>query len=66
MVVHHIEMDDVRARIEHSLDFISKPRKVGGKNRRRYKIIVHPESVPNLGREFSTAQGSAGGVTAGR
>src|SRR5690606_33527760 len=29
MVVHHVEMDGVRARSDHSFDFLTKPCKVG-------------------------------------
>ncbi len=31
MVVHHIEMDEVRARGDHGAHFLAEPREVGGK-----------------------------------
>jgi hypothetical protein len=34
VVVHHVEMDDVRARRQHGPHFLAEPREIGGQDRR--------------------------------
>jgi len=31
MIVHHVEVNDVRARGEHVINFFAKPGKIGGR-----------------------------------
>jgi hypothetical protein len=39
MVVHDVEMHDIRACGEHVIDFFAEPREIGGQDRRGYLVI---------------------------
>ena len=47
VVVHDVEMDEVRAGRNDGVDFFAEPREVGRQNRRGYPTVTHTLSLRN-------------------
>ena len=43
VIVHYVEVNDVRARIQHRLHVLAQAREVGGQDRRRNERFMHGE-----------------------
>ena len=49
MVVHHVEVHEIRAGVDHGAHFLAQPREVGGEQRRRDAAgSVHARSTARL------------------
>ena len=43
VIVHHVEMDDIRAGGEHVLHFLAQPGEIRGQNGRGKSIVSHDD-----------------------